>query len=421
MSDIFISYASEDRAKAQTLAQFLQNEGWETFWDRTIPLGLTWDQFIGKELTEARCVVVLWSQTSINSEFVREEAEEGKTRGILIPIRVEEVPLPFGFRRIQTGDIWNWHGTQDPEFKWVASNVVRLIGKPPRKAEEEQRRRAEEQARHKAQEGKQAEEEAKREADAAVKRKAQGEKAEASAEGMAQHKVAVKREERAAKLGKRAVIWGFPIGSILLSAGFGLPFGTQDWNWVSAEEVSHDASYATGFLLAFVIVLGTAVVLAYQRRGTLTGAEISAYWLGCTLALIPASGFLFAAYEWDWVGGDGFNVYDRGLATGLLLAFVIALGTAVGLAYRRRETLSGAEIGIYWLGCSVALITALGYVFAANEWNWVGDPHARDGGGQTGSLLAIVIAVGSGLAMVLWRRSIRTDSSHPTNDLSGPR
>ena len=50
MSDIFVSYASEDRAKAQTLARFFESEGWSTFWDRTIPVGMTWNQFIGKEL-----------------------------------------------------------------------------------------------------------------------------------------------------------------------------------------------------------------------------------------------------------------------------------------------------------------------------------------------------------------------------------
>lgn len=35
MSDIFISYASRDRPKAQVLAQALMQRGWSVWWDRT--------------------------------------------------------------------------------------------------------------------------------------------------------------------------------------------------------------------------------------------------------------------------------------------------------------------------------------------------------------------------------------------------
>jgi hypothetical protein len=34
MSDIFISYASEDRSKAEPLAKALEEQGWSVFWDR---------------------------------------------------------------------------------------------------------------------------------------------------------------------------------------------------------------------------------------------------------------------------------------------------------------------------------------------------------------------------------------------------
>lgn len=46
MSDIFISYANEDRARAQILAAALEAQGWSTFWDRTIPTGKTWREII---------------------------------------------------------------------------------------------------------------------------------------------------------------------------------------------------------------------------------------------------------------------------------------------------------------------------------------------------------------------------------------
>jgi len=42
MADVFLSYAREDQAFAQRLAQALEAEGFSVWWDRTIPPGKTW-------------------------------------------------------------------------------------------------------------------------------------------------------------------------------------------------------------------------------------------------------------------------------------------------------------------------------------------------------------------------------------------
>ena len=54
MSDIFISYASEDRERIQPLVRALEQAGWSVFWDRTIPAGKTWREVIGGEIRDAR-------------------------------------------------------------------------------------------------------------------------------------------------------------------------------------------------------------------------------------------------------------------------------------------------------------------------------------------------------------------------------
>ena len=68
MSDIFISYSSSDRAKARALAQQLEQEGWSAWWDRTIPPGQSFSVVLEEALAAARCVVVLWSPASVDSD-----------------------------------------------------------------------------------------------------------------------------------------------------------------------------------------------------------------------------------------------------------------------------------------------------------------------------------------------------------------
>ena len=140
MSDIFISYASEDRPRAQMLAEALERYGWSTFWDRTIPIGKTWRETIGKELNDARCVIVLWSKTSIQSGWVQEEADDATRRGVLVPILIENVQPPIGFRSIQAAHLENWDGTEPTQgFRRLIADIAALIGPPPKEVGKEGR------------------------------------------------------------------------------------------------------------------------------------------------------------------------------------------------------------------------------------------------------------------------------------------
>ncbi|WP_194390206.1 TIR domain-containing protein [Bradyrhizobium sp. CCBAU 51765] len=131
MSDVFVSYANEDRAWAQMLARALEGRGWSIFWDRTIPIGKTWREIIGRELKEARCVVVIWSKASIASGWVQEEADDAKKRGILVPVLIEGVEPPIGFRSIQTADLSDWNATEPTQaFQRLIDDISRLIGSP---------------------------------------------------------------------------------------------------------------------------------------------------------------------------------------------------------------------------------------------------------------------------------------------------
>jgi hypothetical protein len=58
MTDVFISYANEDRERAGRLANALESCGWSVWWDRKIIAGQAFDEAIERELETAKCVVV---------------------------------------------------------------------------------------------------------------------------------------------------------------------------------------------------------------------------------------------------------------------------------------------------------------------------------------------------------------------------
>src|SRR4030095_8951461 len=86
MADLFISYARSDRPRAEQLAHALERAGWSVWWDREIPPGRSFDEVIEEALSLARCVIVLWSEASVRSEWVKTEASEAAQRRMLVPI-----------------------------------------------------------------------------------------------------------------------------------------------------------------------------------------------------------------------------------------------------------------------------------------------------------------------------------------------
>ena len=131
MSDIFLSYKSEDCEKAQKIAEAIEKKGYTVWWDRIISPGLTFDEVIEEKLDEAKCVVVLWSEKSIKAKWVRTEASEGDKRGILVPVMIEVVTPPLAFRRLQAAKLMDWDGTSlNHEFDLLIQSVGRILGRP---------------------------------------------------------------------------------------------------------------------------------------------------------------------------------------------------------------------------------------------------------------------------------------------------
>ncbi len=132
MSDVFLSYAPDDRAAARAIAEVLERRGLTVAWD--------WDQFSGdeaveateRELDAARCVVALWSQSAAASGWVEPEALAGLRGAGLVQARLDDVKIPRRLRRAATFDLTGWDGSRvAPDVEALAEAVAAAVEDAP--------------------------------------------------------------------------------------------------------------------------------------------------------------------------------------------------------------------------------------------------------------------------------------------------
>ena len=126
MSDVFVSYKAEDRARVAPLVRALESDGLSVWWDTQIAAGAEWREDIQEELDAAGCVVVVWSKRSVGhgGRFVRDEASRAQRRGTYLPVRIDKVEPPLGFGELHAIPLQGWKGSRDdPRFRHLLDAV----------------------------------------------------------------------------------------------------------------------------------------------------------------------------------------------------------------------------------------------------------------------------------------------------------
>lgn len=140
MSDLFISYSRHDRSLAERLARALEAEGWTIWWDRKIPAGRRFSEVITRELGAARCVLVVWSKHSVGSDWVLSEADKALERKVLVPLSLDDSPIPMPFDRVQATSLASWKGdAHHTGYRKLVSSIAERLGEQPPPAPEEHR------------------------------------------------------------------------------------------------------------------------------------------------------------------------------------------------------------------------------------------------------------------------------------------
>jgi hypothetical protein len=110
MAGIFLNYSARDREAAGQLLAWLKAQNYPVWSDRDLPLGTDFAAEIRAQIEQAQALLTIWSQHAVISSWVRAEAQFALDRGVrLIPIRIDNSPLPVPFNVYQAPLITDWN------------------------------------------------------------------------------------------------------------------------------------------------------------------------------------------------------------------------------------------------------------------------------------------------------------------------
>ena len=136
VADIFLSYSRADRPKAQQIAKALEQEGFTVWWDKILRAGQTYDEVTEGMLRDARVVIVLWSEVSVKSKWVRAEATLGERTSTVIPAMIQDAERPIMFELTQSADLIGWDGDhEDSRWKGFVADIRLALERAESKAE----------------------------------------------------------------------------------------------------------------------------------------------------------------------------------------------------------------------------------------------------------------------------------------------
>lgn len=121
---LFFSYSHTDRETAAGIIAALEAAGYVVWWDDHIDAGAAFVRSIEEALEKAGAIIVLWSPTSIQSNWVADEAAQGRDTNRLVPLSVGGARPPLGFRQLHYIELDRWNGKTDaPEMDRVRRAV----------------------------------------------------------------------------------------------------------------------------------------------------------------------------------------------------------------------------------------------------------------------------------------------------------
>ncbi|MEA3014023.1 MAG: hypothetical protein QOD42_2568 [Sphingomonadales bacterium] len=134
MAQVFISYQKRDRALVERIRDVLAEAGLSVWWDDNVTPRENWDRALEREIGIGPHVLVLWTRNSVDSDWVRIEANYARNKGKLVQARFDNSEIPIAFSMIQYVGL-NWESPQNSTgwpklLEWLGKRQRKLP--PPR-------------------------------------------------------------------------------------------------------------------------------------------------------------------------------------------------------------------------------------------------------------------------------------------------
>jgi len=100
MADVFLSYSSADRELIRGLDAELVAAGYTVYWDDMLLSGERFQDALTAQINAAVAVVVIWTPSSVRSDWVYSEARRGVEQKKVVQVRtrdltIDDLPAPF--------------------------------------------------------------------------------------------------------------------------------------------------------------------------------------------------------------------------------------------------------------------------------------------------------------------------------------
>ena len=132
MVDVFISYSRDNKPRVAEIAAAVTAAGYEVWWDAELPPHRSYGDVITEKIGMAKAAIVVWSQQSAQSEWVRAEADVARNQKKLVQTAIDDVMPPLPFNQIQFAELADWHGEPDHRgWRKVLMSLEELCGRAP--------------------------------------------------------------------------------------------------------------------------------------------------------------------------------------------------------------------------------------------------------------------------------------------------
>mgnify|MGYP001563803207 CR=1 FL=1 len=131
MTDVFISYKREERARCVAIYNALVDLKLSVWFDAHIEPGTDFDREIEREVRGAGAVLVLWSELAADSDWIRAEARTGRQGERLVAARLDDCLPPLEFLSVQAVDIFDADNFQSSDgWRQIVGRIGRLTARP---------------------------------------------------------------------------------------------------------------------------------------------------------------------------------------------------------------------------------------------------------------------------------------------------